>query len=152
MKIRVEVEPDLKDTEVVIRCNEVNETVIQLQNLINQAEKEKKRIVFYKDDTEFFIPLSNVLFFETSGEQVWAHTADEEFLVKFKLYELENMLPEMFMRVLKSTILNTAKIYSILRNLTAASKIEFYQSKKTVFVSRFYYKELKNKLSLEMER
>ena len=37
MKIRVEVEPDLKDTEVVIRCNEVNETVIQLQNLINQA-------------------------------------------------------------------------------------------------------------------
>ena len=152
MKIRVEVEPDLKDTEVVIRCNEVNETVIQLQNLINQAEKEKKRIVFYKDDTEFFIPLSNVLFFETSGEQVWAHTADEEFLVKYKLYELENMLPEMFMRVLKSTILNTAKIYSILRNLTAASKIEFYQSKKTVFVSRFYYKELKNKLSLEMER
>ncbi len=152
MKIRVEVEPDLKDTEVVIRCNEVNETVIQLQNLINQAEKEKKRIVFYKDDTEFFIPLSNVLFFETSGEQVWAHTADDEFLVKFKLYELENMLPEMFMRVSKSTILNTAKIYSILRNLTAASKIEFYQSKKTVFVSRFYYKELKNKLSLEMER
>ncbi|MBO7334281.1 MAG: LytTR family transcriptional regulator [Lachnospiraceae bacterium] len=152
MKIRVEVEPDLKDTEVVIRCNEVNETVIQLQNLINQAEKEKKRIVFYKDDTEFFIPLSNVLFFETSGEQVWAHTADEEFLVKYKLYELENMLPDMFMRVSKSTILNTAKIYSILRNLTAASKIEFYKSKKTVFVSRFYYKELKNKLSLEMER
>ena len=152
MKIRVEVEPDLKDTEVVIRCNEVNETVIQLQNLINQAEKEKKRIVFYKDDTEFFIPLSNVLFFETSGEQVWAHTADDEFLVKYKLYELENMLPEMFMRVSKSTILNTTKIYSILRNLTAASKIEFYKSKKTVFVSRFYYKELKNKLSLEMER
>lgn len=152
MKIRVEVEPDLKETEVVIRCNEVNETVIQLQNLINQAEKEKKRIVFYKDDTEFFIPLSNVLFFETSGEQVWAHTADEEFLVKYKLYELENMLPDMFMRVSKSTILNTAKIYSILRNLTAASKIEFYKSKKTVFVSRFYYKELKNKLSLEMER
>ena len=152
MKIRVEVEPDLKEKEVVIRCNEVNETVIQLQNLINQAEKEKKRIVFYKDDTEFFIPLSNVLFFETSGEQVWAHTADEEFLVKYKLYELENMLPDMFMRVSKSTILNTAKIYSILRNLTAASKIEFYQSKKTVFVSRFYYKELKNKLSLEMER
>ncbi|MBO7600422.1 MAG: LytTR family transcriptional regulator [Lachnospiraceae bacterium] len=93
-----------------------------------------------------------MLFFETSGEQVWAHTADEEFLVKYKLYELENMLPDMFMRVSKSTILNTAKIYSILRNLTAASKIEFYKSKKTVFVSRFYYKELKNKLSLEMER
>lgn len=61
-------------------------------------------------------------------------------------YELEEFLPRYFMRISKSTILNTNKVYSIQRNLTASSVIEFQNTHKQIYVSRYYYKPLKNKL------
>ena len=88
-----------------------------------------------------------VLFFETEGGIIRAHTADDEFDVKFKLYELEEKLPRSFVRVSKSTILNIRKVYSITRNLTGASKVEFRDSHKIVYCSRNYYKSLKDSMT-----
>lgn len=50
------------------------------------------------------------------------------------------------MRISKSAILNTKQIYSINRNLTASSVVEFTGTHKRVFVSRYYYKPLISKL------
>lgn len=50
------------------------------------------------------------------------------------------------MRVSKSTILNTNHIYSITRRISSSSKIEFQNTHKQVYVSRYYYKPLKIKL------
>jgi DNA-binding LytR/AlgR family response regulator len=62
------------------------------------------------------------------------------------LYELEELLPGFFMRISKSAILNTNQVYAINRNLAASSVIEFRNTHKQVYVSRNYYKPLKNKL------
>ena len=72
---------------------EADESVIKLQKLISAANEAKEQISFFKNDTEFFLPLENVLFFETDGGCIRAHTADDEFDVKYKLYELEERLP-----------------------------------------------------------
>ena len=68
------------------------------------------------------------------------------YQTKYKLYELEDILPGFFMRVSKSTILNTNHIYSINRNLTASSVVAFSDTHKQVYVSRYYYKPLISKL------
>ena len=47
----------------------------------------------------------------------------------------------------KSTILNINHIYSITRNITSSSLVEFKNTHKKVYVSRSYYKVLKLKLS-----
>ena len=61
---------------------------------------------------------------------------------QYRLYELEEILPRYFMRVSKSTIVNLNQIYSITRNITASSLVEFYGTIKKVYVSRNYYKAL----------
>ena len=63
-----------------------------------------------------------------------------------KLYELEELLPGSFMRISKSTIANLDYIYSITRNLTASSVVEFVGSNKRAMVSRGYYKLLVERL------
>ena len=73
--------------------------------------------------------------------------ASDNFEAKYKLYELEEKLPSYFLRISKSTILNTRKLYSITKNLAGASKIEFQGTYKTVYCSRNYYKALKEKLT-----
>ncbi len=71
------------------------------------------------------------------------HTEKNSFIVKYKLYELEALLPSNFSRVSKSCIINIAKVYSIHRNSFSNAMIAFHNSLKQVSVSRSYYKDFK---------
>ena len=67
-------------------------------------------------------------------------------VLRAKLYELEELLPGSFMRVSKSTIVNLDFVYSITRNLTASSVMEFAGTKKKAMVSRAYFKAVTERL------
>lgn len=75
-----------------------------------------------------------------------AHTIQDMYRIKYRLYELEEMLPGYFLRISKSAILNTKKIFAIDRNLSSASLVSFQGTHKKVYVSRRYYKPLKDRL------
>lgn len=146
MKIRIEIVDGLPEEEVVIRCAAVDEKVQQLQKRL-QEQPAEGQIVFYKDNQEFFFPLTDVLFFETEGEAVHAHTATDAYRIKYRLYELEEMLPRAFVRASKSNIVNTARVYSVTRELAASSLIQFEGTHKKVYVSRRYWPALRERLS-----
>ena len=146
MKIRIEVNNKIKENEVVIRCSELSEDVKNIQIMLDDMLSHKKDITFYRSDTEYYLSLEEILFFETEENGICAHTIDNIYNVKYKLYELEEFLPGYFMRVSKSTILNTNHIYSITRSISSSSKVEFQNTHKQVFVSRYYYRPLKIKL------
>lgn len=147
MKIQLEIEPGLENCEVVIRCPEINEEVQQLSQMISELTRFGRQIIYYQNEKEYYFPVQKILFFETSENAVMAHTANDIFTVKHKLYELEELLPAYFIRVSKSTILNTREIYSITKNLTASSTVEFQNTHKKVYVSRNYYKTLTDVIS-----
>ena len=62
----------------------------------------------------------------------------------FKETELENILPNSFLRISKSTIVNIQKIYSLSHSVSS-HLITFQNSHKQVYVSRMYYKVLKER-------
>lgn len=146
MKIKVEIDSQIEDLEVIIKGPEMNEQVIQLQNMLTSVCPSSNLITFYNQDKEYYFDIHKILFFETEKNEIFAHTIDNRFQVHYKLYELENLLPLYFMRVSKSTILNTREIYSISKNLTASSLVEFQGTHKTVYVSRNYYRILYERL------
>lgn len=144
MKVKIEIVD--QEEEVIIRCNQVDTRIQALENYIRMRMKPDCQITFYKEDNEFYFQINEILFFESSSDIVYAHTCDDMFHVKHKLYELESILPTSFIRISKSTILNTNKVYMIQKNLTASSKVQFVNTYKCVYVSRMYYKSLKIKL------
>jgi DNA-binding LytR/AlgR family response regulator len=147
VKVRIEIIEDSTEDEVLIRCKRVNETIQKIQQYVLQQYISDTKITFYKKNQEFYFPIDNVLFFETEGEHIYAHTANDAYQIKYRLYELEEMLPHNFVRAAKSTIVNIKQVYSVTRNLTASSLINFIKSHKHVYVSRYYYKELKQRLN-----
>ncbi len=144
MKIRIEVDPALQQDELIIRCRQVTDDIRRLEQMALQGAEPN--LAFYKDDEEYFFPLGEVLFFETEGEAVWAHTPAEAYRTKLRLYELEAILPRPFIRAAKSTIVNTGKIYSIRQGVATASLISFSGTHKQVYASRHYYKALKERI------
>ncbi|MFA5602854.1 MAG: LytTR family DNA-binding domain-containing protein [Bacilli bacterium] len=75
-----------------------------------------------------------------------AHTVHYIYQVKYKLYELEKLLTRNFIRISKSTIVNINHIYGINKNIPSYSEIELNKTHKKVFVSSFYFKNLKERL------
>lgn len=146
MKIRIEFDEQLQDEEVIIRCRTISEKVQKMQSALSEIDSSQEKMVLFKNETEYYVKLDDILFFETGMSGIEAHTLEDIFQTKRKLYELEELLPGSFMRISKSAILNTNKVYAINRNLTASSVIEFKDTHKQVYVSRNYFKPLKNKL------
>lgn len=105
MKVRIEIDDSLNEDEIVIHTKEYTD---ELQQLISNF-KSKPSIQFFKQDTEYYLDLDAILFFESDNGTVYAHTANDMFSTTQKLYELENILPNSFLRISKSTIVNIQK-------------------------------------------
>lgn len=147
VKVRIETAEGLDEDEVIIRCARIDETIQKIHRCILEETAQKTKIVFYKQNQEFYFPLDQVLFFETEEEHIYAHTAKDAYRIKYRLYELEQILPRNFVRASKSTIVNIMQVYSITRNLTASSLVQFVNSHKEIYVSRYYYQELRRCLN-----
>lgn len=145
MRVKIEFTENVEEEEVIIRCNTLNDEVSAIQKAVKEITSGKQKFVFYKGDTEYYLPLEEVLFFETDERELQVHTADNVYRTRYKLYELEELLPGCFMRVSKSAILNVNRIYSITRSLSSC-EVEFQNSHKQVYVSRTYMKPLKERL------
>ena len=53
MKIRVEIDPEMFEEEVIIRCRELDENISQIQRAIADVTNRKQRFAFYKGEKEF---------------------------------------------------------------------------------------------------
>lgn len=148
MIVKTETDSCRQETEIIIHCKEVTPEILRLKELICEYSTSMGSIAFYKDGTEVFLPISTVLFFETTPKGITAHTCKDMYKVKNKLYELENILPNTFLRISKSAILNILHIESIDTAITSSRCVCFKNTHKQIYVSRSYYKALKNKLDL----
>lgn len=144
MKVKIEFDDSLDEDEIVLICKSENTKVTKLKQMINDLESQK--IECYIKDQVHFLNENDILFFETTGNSISAHTITDVYEVKYRLYEIEKMLQKNFIRVSKSAILNINHIKSIDKNLTSVSIVEFFRTHKKVYVSRFYYSNLKQKL------
>ncbi len=147
MKFTCEVSPDVEHDEIIIRCRSKSDKIRLLEAAIENVLAGETELVLFIRDTEYYVPKGDILFFETEEGKVKAHTAQRIFTSDCKLFELEEMMPRYFVRVSKSCILNVKKIESITRNPIGASEVRLRGCEKRVYVSRSYYKILKDKIN-----
>lgn len=149
MKIRIEIASTLPEEEIIIHCRQVDARIQRIEKYLQQESALPPALTFYKQDEEYYFPLDDVLFFETEGDHVFAHTAKDAYQIRYRLYELEGILPRQFTRAAKGTILNVRHIYSIQKNIASSSLVQFANSFKQVYISRLYYKQCKQRLEDE---
>ncbi|MCP1103543.1 DNA-binding LytR/AlgR family response regulator [Aequitasia blattaphilus] len=151
MKIRIDIDETRTEEEIIIRGKSFDEKLMRMQKMIANLYEKDEKIVLYKGDTTYYIPVGDILFFETEGASIYAHTIAEVYHTKYRLYELEGLLSGDFMRVSKATILNLAKVYSVTKTLTSSGTAEFKGTHKQTYISRYYFKALQQRLE-EMRR
>ena len=145
MKVKLELDPDCQGSEVIIHAPKLTPEIERIYHQLQADSKHSEQIEGIRDNISYYLSINDILFFETDAKQVMAHTAKKAYFVKYKLYELENLLSGQFMRISKSTILNLDQIYALTKSISNC-QIKFHDSYKTVYVSRRYYRDLNERL------
>ncbi|ATO47393.1 hypothetical protein C5L30_000130 [Companilactobacillus farciminis] len=146
MKIRLDISSEYREKEIVIRANKKDEEVAEILRNLQEIDTKLHNINGYLDNTVYSLSTQDILFFETNDRNVYAHTKDNAFLIHYRLYELEENLPDNFLRVSKSSILNVDEVKSLTQSVMG-NLIQFRDSYKQIYVSRRFLKKLKLKLN-----
>ena len=145
MKIHVTIEKQYEEIEVHLYADAISEEVERLLKRLKTPEVTK--VDGYKDQEIHMLKLDDIYSVYAEGAKIFLQTEEEEFESKRKLYEIEEMLAEQFVRVNKSTLVNMDKIASIqLGRLGTPTLI--LDNEATITVSRNYLKTLKQKLGI----
>lgn len=148
MKLKIEILPDKQsEEEIVIRCHALNERVLRAQSMLSAVFDKPEELALMRGNVECFVPLADILFFETQDGHVAAHTKDAMYDTPMTLTALASRLPYNFIRISKSGILNAKQVSSVARNLTGASEVTFKNTSKRTYISRAYYKAFKDRLT-----
>lgn len=145
MKITVKQDPKINETEITITCREIDtdlETIISNLSLIDNTAAGKI------DGETYFIPMTDIFYFETVDSKTFFYTGDKVFELSAKLYQLEEKLIHTpFVRISKSVIVNLKKVESIKPEENSRLTAKLSNNEK-VTVSRQYMPGIKKKLGV----
>ena len=145
MKITIlDKAPDEED-EIIIKCVNLDEDI---RLLIERIKNHRQKISFQKDSKIVLTEMSDILYFESVDDKVFAYTVDDVLETKLKLYQLEeDFLPQDFLRVNKAVIMNLNKVESLSPAFGGRFEAVLKNGYK-VIISRNYVPSLKKKLGL----
>ena len=145
MKLTIDKNELYLDPEIIVKCKEIDDL---LQDIISYIGIADKKMVGEVDGELFFIPLNNILYFESVDKIVYIYTDKQVYRSSAKLYILEEQLAETyFARVSKTTILNLKKLSSV-RSAKNAKLEGILINKEKILISRQYVTEIKKRLGV----
>ena len=68
MKIKIEIDEGLPEDEVLIRCRGLTEQISDVQKAVSEVINTSQKFVFYRGNTEYYLTLDEILFFETDSD------------------------------------------------------------------------------------
>ena len=141
--MKITLEPaSLSEVEVIIRGDTSDPEVARLLRLLGSRTSE--RLMVHRDEEQFVLDTSQIVYLETAENRVLVHTAAETYESKQKLYELmEQLGRQSFVQVNKSTIVNLACVKSIQAEFSGNYLIKLKNRKEKLTLSRKYFREFK---------
>ncbi len=143
MKCTVHIDP-AHEEEVVVFAHERNRTVEEIERIATTSES---KIIGYQG--EQFRPLDprEISCILIEDQKTYAITRDGRYLLKMRLFELEEILPERFIKINKSALANLDAVTSFGVSAGGALTVHF-RGGHTDYVSRRQVAAVKEKLGL----
>lgn len=145
MKISININPELSDTELVINCNGLT---AETENIIAALRMVNNQMTVIRDGETHILDISKIAYIETVDRRTIVYTQDDCYESKLKLYEMEEKLCSGdFLRISKSCIVRLKYIRSLKADLDRRIRITLENGEQLI-VSRQYADELKKRLGV----
>lgn len=146
MKVEVNVDKNCEETKIVIYTKNIEDKIVKL--IENLQNKEAEQLNGFKDNEMYLLNQNDIETIYTEDGKVFARENENKYLIKKRLYELEEILnPNKFVRISNSEIVNMKKVKKINLKLSGTIILHFTNDNKT-YVSRRYLKKIKEYLGV----
>ena len=145
MKVNIVVEPDLEEEYVELHVKGITDEISRLSEII----QSKSQVITGTDEYERIVVIDEVDIVALHAEKKWCriYTDTANYSCRKRLYEIENMLGNDFMRISKSIIVNLRKIESVEAVFNGMLLLRMKNGSKE-YVSRTYLPHMKEYLGI----
>ena len=144
MKLELNIDEKVKETLVVVSANKIDKEV---QNLINYIEYSSEYLIGIVENKASIIDIDEIIRVYIEDRKTFVVTLKDKYVVKKKLYEVENMVTRNFIKISQSEIANIKFIKNLDFSNTGTIVIK-YKNSDISYVSRRMIKEFKLKLGI----
>lgn len=143
MKLQIEEIPNLEETEIQIKCKEIDQKINRIANYIRTSYITINGKI---DNEVYVINLDDIFYFEAVDNKVFAYDEKNIYEVTYKLQDLNEMLRRTsFIQVSRTVILNINKIEKVTTLVNSRICALLVNSEK-IIITRAYSHAFKNKL------
>lgn len=145
MKITINVDEKIDETEIMINCNQLTGDI---ENIIATLRIMNQQMLVMKDDESYLLDVSKISYIEAVDRKTFVYTEDAIYESKLKLYEMEDRLCQSgFFRVSKSCLVHLKFIKSLKNDVERKLRLTMKNGEQ-IMVSRQYAEEIKKRLGV----
>ena len=143
MKCEIIINPSCEE-KIIIYAKEESSLVQEIKQL---AEGAKNDLFGYAEDEIVKLNPADIYYISVIGGKVYATVGKEKYLLKERLYLLEEKLPECFVKINQSCLANIKKTERFDTSISGTLKIRF-KNGDTDYVSRRQLRAVKERLGI----
>ena len=133
-----------REEEVIIYAHERNETVEAIEKLVLRSDFE---LIGYLGKSAVRLEWSEVYCFTVEDNKVYAVTENEKLQLKHRLYQIEELADNDFVKINQSCVANISHIKRFDASISGTLRVVF-KNGYTDYVSRRQLKTVKERLGL----
>ncbi len=146
MKVDVLIKKDLPEPRLIIETSKMTQ---EIETIISVAQgSQKDGLTAYLNEKVYILPFFTIERIYAQDQKIFLQTnVGKEFRLKFRLYQIEELLPSFFVRISGSEIVNINLIDHLDLSFSGTIKVIF-KSKTSTYVSRRFLTKVKDALSI----
>ena len=144
MKFHLILDPD-REESVVVTARERSSLTDAIEALVRQPPR---MLTGYREGTGFRLSPESVCCIIAEDEKVFALTDEGKYHLRERLYQIEEQLPDFFLRINRSAIANLRKIRRFAPSISGTLQI-VYSNGYRDYVSRRNLKRIKQALEVK---
>lgn len=146
MKIEFDIDEKYKESKVIICTNKITN---EIQELLTKLNNEKNNKIYgNKNDKIFILEENKIETIYSENKKVFIRYENGDvYETKKRIYELENILSNKFVRISNSEIVNFDKVQDLDFKIVGTIILNFY-TKRHTYVSRRYVKKIREYLEI----
>ena len=133
-----------REEEIVIYAHQKNEMIFEIERM---AQEKPLQMTGFLNEEIVRLEPQDIYCFTVEGGRLYAIGESEKYLIKARLYNIEEILDKNFIKINQSSIANVKKIQKFDASISGTLKVIF-KNGHTDYVSRRNIKNVKERLGL----
>lgn len=146
MDFEIKIDEAYKLPKTFVYTDKITEEVLRIKSFV--LENSESLLIGFLDEKIKILNPAKIYRIYTENSKVFAESIDEKYLVKKRIYQLEDILkPKKFVRISNSELINLNLVDSFDLSYSGTISVKMKNNSKT-FVSRRYVKKIKETLGI----